>query len=193
MKQLIGRIFDAEDLYPKEKKILISKIFYASHDIDRQVGSKFILRTGICQGDKIPVELWSLYDDKGNYVPKPADLNIDETLDILKVECIKNIERGKSQKVENLIGTIFDDEDLNLEEKKTLINKVFCASHDIDRQVGSNFILRTGICQGDNIPIELWSLYDDKGNRTPRPTDYNTKQIVDTMKEYCLEKPTKLR
>lgn len=86
--------------------------------------------------------------------------------------------------MKDLINQIINDGELSPEDKSNLIEKLIKASHGIDSVVEPGFYLHTDIKQeSDDINIELWYRnVDESGMESHGPTNYDSYQIIDMMK-----------
>ena len=91
-----------------------------------------------------------------------------------------------------LISRIINDEELSPEDKTILIEKVFKASHGMDRFVTPGFYLHTDKNEEtEEIDVQLWFRnVDESGMTMHGPTNYNSDTIVEMMKNECLNKKT---
>ena len=93
--------------------------------------------------------------------------------------------------MKDLISQIINDGELSPEDKSNLIEKLFKASHGIDNAIAPGFYLHTDIKQeSDEINIELWYRnVDESGMTSHGPTNYDSYQIIEMMKnEYLSQK-----
>ena len=90
--------------------------------------------------------------------------------------------------MKDLISRIISDEEISVEDKCILIEKLIKATHDIDRFVAPGRYLHTEIdySTGD-FDIQLWyRMEEDSGMRYHGPTNQSNDVIIELMKERCL-------
>ena len=94
-----------------------------------------------------------------------------------------------------LINRIIKDEELSAEDKAVLIEKVFKASHGMDRFITPGFYLHTDKNEETGeIDIQLWFRnVDESGTTMHGPTNYDCDAIVDMMKNECLNEKGKIK
>lgn len=93
-----------------------------------------------------------------------------------------------------LISLIINDEDLSAEDKTILIEKVFKASHGMDRFVTPGFYLHTDRNEETGeIDVQLWFRNVDESGTMHGPTNYDSGVIVEMMKSECLAQKGKLK
>ncbi len=95
--------------------------------------------------------------------------------------------------MKELIERIIFNESLSDADKAILINKVVNASHGIDKFVNDGYYLHTTKNQNGDIDIQLWFRnVEENGETMHGPTNYTISQIIEFMKENCLEKSKKI-
>ena len=94
-----------------------------------------------------------------------------------------------------LITQIINDEELSVEDKSALIEKIVKASHGIDKFVASGFYLHTDKNQETGeIDIQLWYRnVDESGMTMHGPTNYDNSIIIKMMKQEYLNQKSKSR
>ena len=93
--------------------------------------------------------------------------------------------------MKELISQIINDEELSSDDKSVLIEKIFKASHGIDRFVTSGFYIHTEIKEETGeLDIQLWYRnVDESGMTMHGPTNFDSYQIIEMMKnEYLIKK-----
>ena len=87
-----------------------------------------------------------------------------------------------------LIELIMNDEELSIQEKTMLIEKVATSSHGIDKQVTPGFYLHTNIVDNAFVDVQLWYRnVDESGTVSHGPTNWNAAKIVQLMKEELIK------
>ncbi len=89
-----------------------------------------------------------------------------------------------------LLDLIIADEELSLEDKSNLIEKIINASHGLNKFVAPGFYLHTDKNEKGELDMQLWYRNtDDSGMTMHGPTNYNATKIVEMMKsEYLSQK-----
>ena len=92
--------------------------------------------------------------------------------------------------MKDLLKLIIADEELSLEDKSNLIEKIISASHGQDRFVTPGFYLHTDKNAAGELDMQLWYRNVDENGMTDQgPTYYNADIIVEMMKkEYLSQK-----
>ena len=95
--------------------------------------------------------------------------------------------------MKDLITQIISDEELSVEDKSALIEKIFMASHGINRFVAPGFYLHTDKNQETGeIDIQLWYRnVDESGMTMHGPTHYDNSKIIEMMKQQNLSQKSK--
>ena len=94
-----------------------------------------------------------------------------------------------------LIRRIINDEELSPEDKIVLIEKVYNASHGMNRFVTSGLYLHPDKNEETGeIDVQLWYRnVDESGMTMHGPTNYNSDVIFEIMKKACLNQKGKLK
>lgn len=89
-----------------------------------------------------------------------------------------------------LINLIIADEELSIEDKSNLFEKLFNASHGLDRFISPGFYLHTDKNEETSeVDMQLWYRnVDESGMTSHGPTNYSADQIVEMMKREYLSK-----
>ena len=95
--------------------------------------------------------------------------------------------------MKELITRIISDEELSVEDKSNLIEKIVKASHGMDRFIAPGFYLHTdyeNIQKTGDIDIQLWYRnVEESGMTMHGPTYYDNNTIFEMMKqEYLSQK-----
>jgi hypothetical protein len=98
-------------------------------------------------------------------------------------------------KIKDLISQIIADEELSVEDKSNLIEKIIKASHGIDQFIAPGFYLRVDpekIKETGEIDIQLWYRnVDESGMTMHGPTNYDNSKIIEMMKQEYLSQKSK--
>lgn len=93
--------------------------------------------------------------------------------------------------MKEIIDCIINDEELNNEEKATLVNKVALASHGIDRFINDELYLHTddSFEVGAEVKMAVYARQVSPGGATNHfPTNMGVSEIEQLMKEEILGK-----